>query len=357
VEDLVTDAPASPTLDAYDLIPKVELHCHVEGAVRPATAAELARRNGRPLPSDDPAALYRYGSLEEFIQVYSLVQDTLKALDDWERIAYEALLDAAPHGLRYREMFFSPTRHLAAGQGLQAIVAGLSTGIAAAEAETGVRCMLIANLDRSFPGTAGRELVERIGELRRAGGAERIIGIGTEGSERTTPLADLADAFALAARLGLRRSAHLAQVGGPQEVATAREVLGVERVDHGVGVMEDPALVRRLAEERVPFTVCPTSNVLIAHRYPSLREHPFRRMREAGLLAMLNTDDPAMIDLNPGKEYREVARAQGLDFDDLAAVALDGVEASWLDEGDKRALRAAFTAQLDTVRDRFDAPS
>jgi adenosine deaminase len=136
-------------------------------------------------------------------------------------------------------------------------------------------------------------------------------------------------------------------------VATARSALGVERVDHGVGVMDDPALVRRLARQRVPFTVCPTSNVLIAHRYASLEEHPFRRMREAGLLATLNTDDPAMIDLNPGKEYREVARAQGLDFDTLAAISLDGIAASWLDDADKRALHSTFKAELDALRADF----
>lgn len=348
-------APTSPASDVYDLIPKVELHCHVEGAVRPATAAELARRNGRPLPSRDPRVLYRYGSLEEFIRVYNLMQGTLRRPDDWERIAYEALIDAAPHGLRYREMFFCPTRHLSAGQDFGEIVAGLTRGIEAAEAEAGVRCMLIANLDRSFPAAAARELVDQLGALRRAGGAERIVGIGMEGSEWGASLHDLADAFAVAARLGLRRTAHLAQLGGPDEIATARQVLGVERVDHGVGVMDDPALVHRLAEERVPFDVCPTSNVLIAHRYASLEEHPFRRMREAGLLATLNTDDPAMIDLELGREYREVARAHGLDFDALAAVALDGVEASWLDAADKRALRATFAAELDALRGRFSA--
>src|SRR5215207_1178398 len=115
------DAPTSPAPDVYDLIPKVELHCHVEGAVRPATAGELARRNGRPLPSDDPAVLYRYRSLKEFIHVYNLVQDTLTNPGDWERIAYETLVDSAPHGLRYREMFFCPTRHLADGQNLSEI--------------------------------------------------------------------------------------------------------------------------------------------------------------------------------------------------------------------------------------------
>ena len=111
---MTTSTPLA-TLDIYDFIPKVELHCHVEGTLRPATVAELARKAGRPLPVDDPSLLYRYRSLDEFLRVFWLVQETLSTPDDWARAAYESLLDAAPHGLRYREMFFTPARHLARG--------------------------------------------------------------------------------------------------------------------------------------------------------------------------------------------------------------------------------------------------
>lgn len=115
-------------LDAYDLIPKVELHCHVEGSVRPSTVVELARKAGRPLPVEDPAELYSYDSLDSFLAVFWLIQETLGTSDDWARIAYESLVDAAAHGLRYREMFFTPARHMAVGQRLEAIVAGLTEG-------------------------------------------------------------------------------------------------------------------------------------------------------------------------------------------------------------------------------------
>ena len=105
-------------------------------------------------------------------------------------------------------------------------------------------------------------------------------------------------------------------------------------------------LVRRLADERIPLTVCPNSNIVIANRWARLEDHPFARMREAGLLATINTDDPAMTDLDLGKEYRTVAAALDLDPAQMAAVALDGIEASWLDEGDRRALRSSFEAEL-----------
>ena len=338
--------------DLYDAIPKVELHCHVEGTVRPATVLELARKAGRPLPVEDPAELYRYTSLDTFLAIFWLVQETLTEPADWERIAYESLVDAAPHGLRYRETFFTPARHLAAGQQLVGIIDGLSAGIAAAEADTGVRCALIADMDRAYGPAAGLQFVEQVIELRRAGRADRVIGIGMDSTELGVDLGAFKPAFDRARSAGLHRTGHAGEaVGtGPSNIRTALDALQVERIDHGVAVVEDAELVRRMADQRIPLTVCPNSNVIIANRFPSLEAHPFRAMREAGLLATINTDDPGMTDLDLGKEYRTVAEAQRLTFEEVAAVALDGVEASWLDDTDKRELRASFEATLAELR-------
>ena len=336
-------------LDAYDAIPKVELHCHVEGSIRPVTVVELARRNGRPLPTEDPIELYRYTSLDSFLSIFWLVQELLTDEEDWERAAYESIIDAAPHGLRYREMFFTPARHLAAGQELRSIVAGLSRGIDRAEAETGVRCMLVCDIDRAYGGAAGHELVERAGELRMAGGAERVIGIGMDSTELGVDPRDFADAFAEAARHGFRRTAHAGEDTGPENIVTALEALRIERIDHGLAVLGDAALTARLAETRFPLTVCPNSNVVIANKYKRLEDHPFRRMRQAGLLATLNTDDPAMTNLDLGYEYRSVASALGMPWDEIVAVSLDGIEASWLDDGEKRAMRTDFEATIAVI--------
>jgi adenosine deaminase len=249
--------------------------------------------------------------------------------------------------LRYRETFFTPARHLAAGHDLGGIVDGLSAGIAAAEADTGVRCALIADMDRAYGPTGGLELVEELIVLR-SGRAERVIGVGMDSTELGVDLATFKPPFDRARGAGFRVTGHAGEaVGtGPQNIRVALDVLGVERIDHGVAIMEDPELVRRVAAERIPLTVCPNSNIIIANRFPSLKDHPFRAMREAGLIATINTDDPGMTDLDLGKEYRTVAAAQGLSFDEIAAVALDAVEACWLGEADKRALRAEFEAML-----------
>ena len=334
--------------DQFDQIPKVELHCHVEGTVRPTTVLELAAKAGRPLPVEDPAELYRYDSLDSFLAIFWLVQETLVSREDWARISYESLIDGAAHGLRYREMFFTPARHLATGQDLGAIVAGLSEGIEAAEAETSVHCMLIADIDRAFGPGAGLELVDQVGELRRAGKANRIIGIGADSTELGVDLRGFVTAFDLARRLGLRRTCHAGEAvgAGPENIRVAIDVLGAERIDHGVAIAEDPALMRKVADARIPLTVCPTSNVVIANRYSSLAEHPLLVMREHGLLLTINTDDPAMENIDLGSEYRNVANAFGLDLEAMRVIAREGIESTWLDDSDRRALRAAFDAAV-----------
>ncbi len=298
--------------DVWGRIPKVELHCHVEGTVRAETVVELARKAGRPLPELDPTELYRYDSLDSFLSIFWLVQETLSDREDWARIAEESLVDAAAHGLRYREMFFTPARHLAAGQDLGEIIVGLTEGIERAEDATGVRCMLIADIDRAYGPQAGLEFVEALGVLRRTGGAERVIGIGADSTELGVDLGAFEPAFAAASRFGFRRTFHAGEAvgAGPANIRIALDILGVERIDHGVAIVEDPELVRRVAGDAVPLTVCPWGNVVIANRFPSLTEHPFRAMRDAGLLLTVNTDDPAMMEWDLGREYAALAEAR-----------------------------------------------
>ena len=325
---------------ALDRLPKVELHCHVEGTMRPGTVVELARKNGVPLPSADPTELYSYSSLDTFLEVFWLVQSTLATREDWSRLAYESIVDGAAHGLVYRETFFTPARHLEAGQDLADVVAGLAEGIAAAEAETGARAMLIADVDRAYGGQAGREMVERLVELRRAGspGTERVLGVGLDSTELGVDPADFVDAFELAGKAGLHRTSHQGEETPPSHIWAGLDLLGSERIDHGLSSLQDPELVRRLTGERVPLTVCPSSNVRIANAVPRLELHPYRKMREAGLLATLNTDDPALTGLDLGQEYRLVMDAFGFTWDDMVQIALDGAEATWLDDPDKRVL-------------------
>ena len=254
----------------------------------------------------------------------------------------------AAHGLRYREMFFTPARHLAAGQDLAAIVAGLEDGIASAEADTGVRCRLIGDIDRAYGPAAGLEFVERLTELRRAGKAERVIGIGGDSTELGVDLRAFAPAFDAARHAGFRRTFHAGEAvgAGPANIRIALDVLGAERIDHGVAIVEDADLVRRVSAEGIPVTVCPWSNVVIANRFSSLEEHPFRAMREAGLRLTVNTDDPAMMSWDLGCEYQALGAAQGFDLAELGRIAVDGIASTWLDPTEQASLRREFETTI-----------
>lgn len=338
--------------DALEALPKVELHCHLEGAMRPETVVALARKNAVPLPTSDPTELYRYDSLDGFLRVFWLVQSTLADHGDWARLGYEVTADGARHGVVHREAFFTPARHLAAGQDLAEIVAGLDEGLAAAEAETGATCLLIADMDRAFGPAAGLEQVQRLAELKRSGapGTDRVVGVGMDSTELGIDPVSFLPAYQAAAAGGFRLTAHQGENSPASAITACLEVLGAERIDHGLPVLDDAELVARMAGERIPITVCPTSNVLIANAFARLAEHSYPRMRTAGLLATVNTDDPALIDLDLGAEYAAVAAAFGWGWDTMVDVSLDGVEACWLDGDDKAALRRTVEAAATTLR-------
>jgi adenosine deaminase len=342
----------TPLAAALDALPKVELHCHVEGAMRPETVVDLARKNRLPLPTSDPTELYRYDSLDGFLRVFWLVQSTLADRSDWARLGYETVVDGARHGVVHREAFFTPARHLAAGQDLADVVAGLDEGISAAEAETGATCLLVADMDRAFGPEAGLEQVRRLVELRRAGapGTERVVGVGMDSTELGIDPVAFLPAYETAAAAGFRLTAHQGENSPASAIAACLDVLGVERIDHGLPVLDDAALVARMAGERIPITVCPTSNVLIANAFGRLEEHVYPRMRDAGLLATVNTDDPALIDLDLGAEYGAVADAFGWGWQQMVEVSLDGVEACWLDDGGKAELRRRVTEAAQALR-------
>ncbi|MCU1499468.1 MAG: putative adenosine deaminase 3 (Adenosine aminohydrolase 3) [Acidimicrobiales bacterium] len=337
---------------ALELLPKVELHCHVEGAIRPATVMELAAKNGMTLPVDDPTELYRYDSLNGFLEVFFLVQSVLVDQGDWARIAYEAALDGAAHGMVYRESFFTPARLVAGGQSLASIIAGLDEGCAAAEAETGVQVNMICDFDREFGPVVAEATASELVALKRSGapGIERVLGVGYDSIEIGQEPGWYAEAFRIAGAGGFRRTAHQGENSGPDAILACVELLGAERIDHGMSILDDPDVVSRFVDERIALTVCPNSNIRIANAFPELAQHVFPAMRAAGILATLNTDDPALTDLDLGYEYASAAEAFGYGWDDMVDIALDGVEASWLEDDDKAGVRAVVDEARGSLR-------
>jgi adenosine deaminase len=331
--------------DYLRAVPKVELHCHFEGTVRAATFADLARRHDVALPTADVGKLYDYETIYEFLTIFGLVSSTLVDREDFARCAYESLEDGVKLGhLRYREMFFNPTLHTRRGVAMATVVDGLIDGIRAAETDLGVRCRLIADVYRQDPPAMARQMVEEVLENRR----DELIGLGMDGAEAPDPPEKFVEAYHLAKAGGLRLTSHASEDAPAANVTTCLDVLGCERIDHGYHVMSDPAVVARCRDQGITFTCCPTSTAVV-YGWPDLTAHPIKDMVAAGLAVMLNSDDPTMFHTDIGREYVQLCTALDYGPSTVRELVLTGVDATWLDESDKAAMRTDFTDTLNRL--------
>jgi adenine deaminase len=342
VSDAVTTSDATPTIDATAprlarSLPKVELHCHLEGSIRPETVAALARKNGVALPVADPVELYRFASLADFLEVYAIICASLHTADDFRRITYEALEDACAAGIRYREMFFSPGFHLDRGIPFRTMWEGLVAGVTDGETDHGVHTRLILDVDK--PKGLGPAMA--LLEVARGLDRDMLIGIGGDSTERGIDHRIFAPLIAAAHDIGLKTCFHCGEDGPAENIAHMVEA-GIDRIDHGTHLLDLPDLAARVVDEQIPITSCPTSNVEIGI-VGSLGEHPFAAQRAAGVLITLNSDDPTFFRFDLADEYARIAATFELDQSAMTALSLAAIEASWLDETDKAKLRLDFT--------------
>jgi adenosine deaminase len=344
--NLPIPGPAAAASDALiRALPKVELHVHVEGAVAPSTIAELARANGVDLGVTDPAELYRYRDLADFLRVFDLVCASLRTAADLHRVTYEALGIAADAGVRYREMFFSPTFLMRHGVPFPTIWDGIAAGIADAAVDHGIVCRMILDVHKPAGPAAAEELID----LAEVCDRDLLVGIGGDAGEIGVDLSGLAEPFRRARRLGFRTTMHLGEEGPAADIRTGIDVLGVERIDHGVSLLDDPALVAEVAERRIAVTACPTSNVSIGI-IDAIEHHPWPRLRAAGVLVTLNSDNAEMFGVDLADELCRARDAFGLGFEALADLCLEGVDAAWVDEAERASMRSAFRQAIDDIR-------
>ncbi len=332
-------------------VPKVELHCHFEGTVRPQTFADLARKHGVELPTEDADRLYDYDSIYEFLKIFGMVSSTLRDRDDFARAAYESLEDGVKLGnLKYREMFFNPTLHTRRGVPYSTVVDGLIDGIRAAEQDFSVGCRLIADVYRQDPPSAAADMAREVVEHRR----DELIGLGMDGAEAPDPPEKFVEAYRVANEGGLRLTAHACEDAPAQNVTTCLDVLGCERIDHGYHVLGDDDVVRRCRDEGIYFTVCPTATAVCYFDPNDYTAHPIREMVERGLKVMINSDDPPMFHTDIGTEYVKMATAAGWPPEKVREFALNGIEGSWMDDAEKRRIRREFEQELDGLEAQLE---
>ena len=327
-------------------LPKCELHCHVEGTARASTVKELAVANGVPFPVEKPDDLYTFRDLNHFLEIFGVVCSSLVSKDDFRRLAYESLEDGAASGVRYRETFFSPGFHIDRGIELNDVFDGLVAGIQDAAADFDIRARLILDVDKPRGGDHAVEMVRYSATKDR----NVLVGVGGDSVERAIDHRQFVPALLEAEKAGLRRTFHAGEDGPAENIRICVEEGHCERIDHGFRLLDDPELTKRVAAERVPVTVCPSSNVVIANVVPDVASHPFARQREAGVLAMINSDDPAMTRVDLGREYGVVADAYGYDLETMEDLSLDSIEATFMDDAEKAATRSGFIAEFNSLR-------
>lgn len=323
-------------------MPKAELHIHIEGSLEPELIFALAQRNGVSLPYADVESLrraYAFTNLQSFLDIYYAGASVLLQEQDFYDMAWAYLQRAAADHVVHAELFFDPQTHTARGVPMATVINGLHRACTDAASQLGVDASLILCFLRHLSEDDALATLEQALPWR-----DRFIGVGLDSSELGHPPEKFARVFARCRELGLRLVAHAGEEGPPAYIWSALDVLQVERIDHGVQALKDPALVQRLAEQAVPLTVCPFSNVKLCV-FPDLASSNLRQLLDAGLKVTLNSDDPAYFGGYLNDNFVQTFAATGLDAHHAYTLARNSFEASFVTE----AQRHAWEHQLKDV--------
>ncbi len=340
----------------WQSMPKVELHLHLDGSVRPATAWELLqerRRTGSPavepyagvdsleavaaamqVPDDCP-------SLADYLTRFSLPLALMQDAASLERIAYELVADAAQERVVHVEVRFAPVLHTREGLSMRGAAEAVLTGLARGGREFGVTTALIACCMRHRSAEDNVAMVRAMEPLR----GEGVVAIDLAGDEAAFPCLLHRQPLTLAREMGFHVIVHAGEASGAQEVRDAVEVLGAERVGHGVRLQEDEALLKEVAARGIALEMCPTSNVQ-TKAVARLADHPLRRYLQAGLAVTVNTDNRTVSNTTMSTEYARIAGELGLTGEEARRTVFHAAEAAFLPAGEKQALRARLEAAL-----------
>ncbi|HEX4952279.1 MAG TPA: adenosine deaminase [Thermoanaerobaculia bacterium] len=323
-------------------LPKAELHVHLEGSIAPGTLLRLARRHGVELPARDEAGLaewFRFRDFPHFVEVYLTCSRCLRDPEDFHTLCLDFLAEQARQRIVWSEVHFTISTHLANGGDGEAIRQALSAAAEEGARRWGVRLGLIPDIVRNAPAERADWTVEWIlgsppSRPASAGATGAVLALGLAGMEAGFPPDPFAPHFEAVA--GYRRVAHAGEHAGPDSVWRALDVLGAERIGHGVRSIEDPALVAELARRRVPLEVCPTSNLRLGV-YPDLAAHPIARLRQAGVPLSVGSDDPPLFGTTLTGELLDLAETFGWQEAELAELVAAAWEQSFLPEAEKQA--------------------
>jgi adenosine deaminase len=329
-------------------LPKAELHLHIEGTFEPEMVFAFAERNRVAVPWPSVEALrraYEFTDLQSFLDLYYAAMNVLRTERDFAELADAYFARAKEQGLVHAEIFFDPQAHTSRGVAFETVIDGLWEAVRESERRHGVSSKLIMCFLRDMTAESAMATLEQALPY-----GERIVAVGLDSAEVGHPPSKFRHVFERALAEGWKTVAHAGEEGPPAYVWEALDLLKVSRVDHGVRSLEDPRLVARLRDERIPLTVCPLSNVKL-RVVDTLRDHPLPRMLREGLVATVNSDDPAYFGGYVGQNFGAVADALDLPDDALTTLARNSFEASFIDD----AARTAYVARLEAATARSGA--
>jgi adenosine deaminase len=324
----------------FAALPKAELHLHIEGTLEPELMFELARRNRVQLPYPDIESVkdaYVFGDLQSFLDIYYRACSVLVSEEDFYELTRAYLARARADGVRHAEIFFDPQTHTARGIGFDTVVLGITRALREGEA-LGISSRLIMCFLRDLSAESALATLEQAAPYQ-----DLITGVGLDSAEVGHPPVKFAEVYREALDAGFRVVAHAGEEGPADYIWQALDVLGVERVDHGVRCLEDARLVQRLVADQVPLTVCPLSNIRL-RVIDTIEQHPLARMLDQGLRASVNSDDPAYFGGYVGENFAAVASALKLSQDAVILLARNSFESSFLDDQAKAGHLAAIDA-------------
>lgn len=336
-------------LDAFlAALPKVELHVHLEGAMRPSTLLALARKWDVELPARDIEGVrrwFRFQDFEHFVSIYLTCSEVLKEPEDFHRLALDFLEKQAEQNILYSEAHFTISTHVANGVDGTGVMEALEAARAEGLRRWDTDLALVPDIVRNVEVERADVTLEWALEGRRRG---LVAALGLSGIEASYPNEPFAEHFRRAEEEGLHRVAHAGEHAGPESVRSALEVARAERIGHGVRSVEDPELVAELARRNIPLEVCPTSNLCLGV-FPDLESHSFDRLHRAGVPLSINSDDPPFFNTTLVGEYRAVARTFGYSAPEMAAFALAALEHSFLPARRKGAAIQTFRRRCREV--------
>lgn len=334
--------------------PKAELHVHLEGAIPPAALLELANRNRIALPSASAEGLqewFKYRDFAHFIDIYLTITSCFKVQEDYEFIAYEFGRELARQNVRYAEVTFSPSTHYQMGISFDAMFSGLNQGRERARTELGVEFNWIFDIVRNPP---GNEIAASVVDWAIEGMHDGVVALGLAGMEAGYPPEPFAPHFERAIAAGLHSDPHAGEHVGPESIWGAIRELHAERIGHGVRSIEDPELVRYLADHHIPIEVNPTSNIKLGV-YPSYEAHPLRQLYEAGVPLTVNSDDPPLFNTTLNDEVRLLDTVFDFDVAEIDDILLNGIRHSFIEPQRRAHIEAEWRAELDDLKLQYIA--